>query len=92
MSCGLTCRELTDFLDGYLANELDLNVRAEFDRHLSICPTCLDYLRSYEATIRAAASTRTSPEPGMEAVPEELIAAPIAAPASNQQEPEVVWQ
>ncbi len=75
---GLTCKELTDFLDDYLAHELDSEVRSEFDRHLSLCPTCVDYLHSYQAAIRLAGSTRSAPESDVTAVPEELIAAILA--------------
>lgn len=74
----LTCKRLTDFLDDYLAHELDSEVRSEFDRHLSTCPTCVDYLHSYETAIRLAASTRSAPESDVTAVPEELIAAILA--------------
>ena len=75
MAHDLTCKDLTDFLDDYLSKELDPDVRIEFDRHLSLCPTCVDYLHSYQATIRLAASSHAYQEPDLASVPEELIAA-----------------
>lgn len=53
----MTCREIVGFLDGYRAGELDRAARKRFDAHLAICPDCVGYLRSYEATIRLAAAS-----------------------------------
>jgi anti-sigma factor RsiW len=46
----MTCREFADFLSDYLSGELPAATRAEFDRHLGICPNCRTYLASYEST------------------------------------------
>ena len=72
----LTCRELTEFLDDYLAGALAADRRALFDRHLAVCPDCRNYLASYRATVRLvkAAGERT-----MQGVPEGLIKAVVAA-------------
>src|SRR5436309_7930225 len=76
----MTCRELIDFLMAYLDGELDPAERAEFDRHLSLCPNCRNYLHSYTATVRLGKWAFASPDsaaPGD--VPEDLVKAILAA-------------
>jgi anti-sigma factor RsiW len=48
----LTCREIADFLADYLSGELPVDQAARFERHLAVCPACVDYIRSYRDTIR----------------------------------------
>jgi anti-sigma factor RsiW len=75
----LTCRELIDFLAAYLDGELAPEARADFDRHLSLCPSCADYLASYRETVRLG---KQACEPDAELpadVPPELIDAILAA-------------
>ena len=47
----MTCRELADFLDDYLAGELTAERRMVFDGHLLLCVDCRNYLDSYRRTI-----------------------------------------
>jgi len=75
----LTCRELIDFLAAYLDGELAPEARADFERHLSLCPACVDYLAGYRETIRLG---RRACEPEGEVpqdVPQELVAAIVSA-------------
>ena len=46
----MTCRELIDFLMEYLDRELPADQRAAFETHLDMCPACVDFLNSYQAT------------------------------------------
>lgn len=74
----LTCRDLTAFLDDYVAGELGVEERARFDEHLAECPDCLAYLASYVDTVRRAKDAyRDDPVPG--AIPEPLVRAILAA-------------
>ena len=73
----MTCRELVDFLIDYAAGELRPSIRAEFERHLSLCPPCVAYVRSYELTLKACKASRDHLEPGD--VPEELVQAILSA-------------
>lgn len=67
----LPCREILSFLADYLEGTLDAGARAEFDRHLAVCPSCVAYLASYRATVRLArASAEETADP-----PEELVVA-----------------
>ena len=69
----ITCRELLEFLDSYLGNELPDDRRAEFERHLRVCPACRAYLRQYDVAIRLGKRAFAAPAP--EDAPEELIRA-----------------
>ena len=71
----MVCREVIAFLDDYVAGSLEPARRAEFDRHLAACTSCVAYLASYRETIRMAKAA--SPE--IEDVPPDLIAAILAA-------------
>ena len=47
----MTCKELYDFLERYMAGKLPEGTETEFGRHLDDCPPCADYLDSYRKTI-----------------------------------------
>jgi anti-sigma factor RsiW len=78
----MTCQEVADFLLEYTTGELAPDVRTLFDRHLTVCPNCREYLALYRATVslgRAAfAHTKNAVDAG---VPEELVAAILASRA-----------
>jgi anti-sigma factor RsiW len=73
----ITCQQLIDFIAAYRDEELPTNERAEFDRHLAVCPSCQAYLRTYEQTVTLA--RRAGSESVPEDVPESLIQAILAA-------------
>ena len=76
----MTRRELTDFLDDYLAGELAADVRGRFEAHLAECRDCLVYLRDYRRTVGLLRETRDDPESAPAAdVPAELLRAIRAA-------------
>ena len=73
----LTCQQLIDFIMSYLDNELAVNQRAEFDRHMAACPSCVDYLKTYEKTVLLTKAAADDPVPAE--VPESLVQAILAA-------------
>lgn len=73
----MTCRELIDFIASYRDDELTLEQRAEFERHLAVCPSCVAYLKTYEQTIVLAREAGDDQVP--EDVPESLVRAILAA-------------
>jgi anti-sigma factor RsiW len=76
----MTCREFADFILDYLAGELSSAETALFERHLSRCPHCPEYLNQYKATVEAGRAAFDDPEaevPGD--VPEDLIRAILAS-------------
>jgi len=76
----VTCREFVEFLDDYLCGSLSADRRAEFNRHLAQCPSCVAYMKTYRAAIQLGrdALTRTD-GPVPEDVPEALVQAVLAA-------------
>jgi len=79
----ITCREFLDFLWAYLSGEVTDAERAEFEWHLSGCPSCVAYMKTYRQTIElgkgAFAPLEPTDEPVPEEVPEELVAAILKA-------------
>jgi anti-sigma factor RsiW len=78
----ITCREFLDFLWAYLSGEVTDTERAEFELHLSGCPSCVAYMKTYQQTVelgKSAFSPSSDEEPVPEDVPEELITAILAA-------------
>ena len=61
----------------YMDDELPQEQRAEFDRHMSACPSCVDYLKTYEKTLLLAKSCADDRVP--EAIPESLVQAILEA-------------
>jgi anti-sigma factor RsiW len=75
----ITCRELIDFLDRYVEDELPAPQKAKFEEHLEVCAACVAYLHSYRETIRLAADAWRDDELLIEDVPSQLIDAILAA-------------
>jgi mycothiol system anti-sigma-R factor len=73
----VTCQQLIDFLMSYLDNELPPDQRAEFDRHMAACPSCVDYVKTYEKTILLAKTCTSESVP--DEVPESLVQAILEA-------------
>jgi anti-sigma factor RsiW len=48
----ITCEELIGFLFEYLSKEIPPERELEFERHLSICPSCVAYLKTYRETLK----------------------------------------
>jgi anti-sigma factor RsiW len=81
----ITCRELITFLNAYLASELAADRVVEFERHLSVCPSCVAYVRTYREAVelgRRAFDVPLDAPAGLAGVPEELVAAIVAASGS----------
>lgn len=80
MSDLITCRELIDLLDDYVAGAQTPVVRAEFERHLAVCRACRDYLQTYRETIRLSrAAMGADDAPAPDGVPPALLKAILAA-------------
>ena len=76
----VTCREFVDFLDDYLSGSLPEVTRAEFNSHLSNCPPCVAYMKTYEASVRLGRAVLTrADDPVPEEVPEDLVRAILDA-------------
>lgn len=73
----LSCRELAEFLDDFVEGRMPEERREVFQLHLDMCPPCVDYLRSYEQTIRMGGHVCDGSE--KEKIPEELVRAILEA-------------
>lgn len=67
------CKLLIDFLDDYLAQRLDATARSRFEEHLSLCPPCRDYLKTYSDTSKLA--RQCCGERCTQPLPEDLVQA-----------------
>ena len=65
----IKCEEVITFLLAYLSNELPPEKEHEFERHLSVCPSCVAYLKTYQETVKLGRATY---EKEMETAPLEL--------------------
>lgn len=74
----IPCEEVITFLWAYLSGELPAEKVAEFERHLSVCPSCLNYIETYKKTIELSQGTFRA-EWEEEDVPEDLMRAVMAA-------------
>ena len=72
----MTCREVAEFLQDYVAGGLPSPLLEDFDRHLEACRNCREFLAQYRATIAAstAAWTDETIDP-----PDELVTAILQA-------------
>ena len=76
----MTCKELTDFLDDYLAGDLTSEVRGRFEAHLGECPGCLVYMQGYRETVMLVRDLGRDPESDVPAdVPADLVRAILDA-------------
>lgn len=74
----ITCRELIDFLMDYVNGDLPPDQKASFEKHLSACPPCREYLRNYRDTIHIAKTACRGTE-SLPQMPDELVKAILAA-------------
>jgi anti-sigma factor RsiW len=80
----MTCRELIEFLMDYQAGALPAAQRTSFEAHLALCPPCVDYLKTYEETVKLGKGACTNPDDALtDQVPEELVQAILAARAKQ---------
>jgi len=76
----MTCRDLTDFLADYVADELPAVTRETFEAHLAHCPNCRVFLTQYRHTIVVERLVMATPEPDTAAqLPDELVRAIVKA-------------
>jgi anti-sigma factor RsiW len=75
----LTCKELISFLDDYLDQRLEQDVLYAFEQHLTRCPPCKDYLKTYRDTIKMTKAAYGEETEAPSDAPATLIDAILAA-------------
>lgn len=79
----ITCRELLDFLYDYVEGTLPAPTLFEFERHLAVCPSCVNYLASYRHTRTIGRLAHRPDEDGAD-LPEALVQSILAARRASQ--------
>jgi anti-sigma factor RsiW len=84
----LTCRDFETFVDAYVDGELGPVARVTVDFHMKTCPICQRYLEAYRR-VRDLAVDAVSAEDAaaLDAVPEDLVGAILAARAAEIDRP-----
>jgi len=76
----VTCREFVEFLDDYLSGSLPEAERTSFNDHLAQCPSCVAYMKAYQASVRLGRAALTySDDPVSGKASEKLIQAILGA-------------
>ena len=75
----MTCRELTEFLSDYLAGDLPGPVTRTFEFHLKLCGACREFMVQFRQTVDATTLCCQDPAAIRAALPEEVVAAIMAA-------------
>ena len=72
----ITCRTFVEFLMDYLEGDLPADQADTFEMHLSQCSACVNFMKTYQETIRMGKMAFKDPEaPVPDEVPEELVKA-----------------
>ena len=81
----ITCKEYVEFIQRLLDGELSEVERNEFDAHMGICPSCIDYLESIKTTRKCCKGLCEETGGELPAdVPEQLIQAILKAKKAAQ--------
>jgi anti-sigma factor RsiW len=78
----MTCRELTDFLSDYVAEELPSVVSREFEIHVRLCRDCKVFLAQFRETV-AAGRGAVDDVPDVP-IPEDLVRAIMQAVSATR--------
>ena len=69
----MTCQEISDFPLEYRAGGLTADDHTAFEAHLAGCACCVEYLSSYEATVRMVRRASARDDARRARVPEALV-------------------
>ena len=58
-----TCKQITDLVYGYLNDKLTPTIKSAFQRHLRVCPDCVNFLNTYKKTVGITRSLRAEDLP-----------------------------
>ncbi len=51
-----SCKNMTDLILDYLTDRLSPCLKDDFERHLKMCPDCVNFLKTYRKTISQTGS------------------------------------
>ena len=58
-----SCKKITDLICNYLAGRLSPTVKRAFERHLQMCPDCVNFLNTYKKTVSLTGALRAGELP-----------------------------
>ena len=58
-----TCKQIAQLIADYLTDKLRPTLKAEFEKHLSLCPDCVNFINTYRKTVQSTASLRAQEIP-----------------------------
>jgi len=53
-----TCKQITELMADYLTDKLRPMLKAEFEKHLSLCPDYVNFINTYKKTVQSAVTLR----------------------------------
>lgn len=53
-----TCKQIAELMADYLTDQLRPKVKEEFEKHLNLCPDCVNFLNTYKKTVQSTATLR----------------------------------
>ena len=76
----ITCAEAEDFIVDYIEGDLPKTKQVVFERHLSFCRECRDYLAAYRASMALGKAVFEDPDADASGImPEDLVQAILDA-------------
>ena len=75
----MNCKDFVDFLTAYVTRELPEAQRSEFRKHIVDCPPCVNYLDTYEETVKMEKAAFRDPAIECDEIPPQLVQAILAA-------------
>jgi Putative zinc-finger len=58
-----SCKNMTDLIFNYVTDKLGPSLKDEFERHLKICPDCVNFLNTYRMTVTRTKSLQPAAVP-----------------------------
>ena len=47
-----TCQDISDLVLAYLTDKLSAKTKKDFQRHIKVCPDCVNLLNTYKKTVK----------------------------------------
>ena len=60
-----TCRQISELVFDYLNEKLTPATKRDFEQHLSLCPDCVSFLKTYKKTVATTRSIKAERLPLM---------------------------
>jgi ribosomal protein S17E len=58
-----TCKQIAKLMADYLTDKLRPKVKEDFEKHLNLCPDCVNFFNTYKKTVQSTAILRAKEIP-----------------------------